>query len=179
MKKNYLSVITIFSVLFILLSLQAEAKEVALVVKNASSLSGIHEQKIKTILSDSGYNVTLVDKNTVVNYSNYNLIVIAGRPAEEPSFKQLDSFVASLPVSQYPTIAVDSRYIVDFGWAGAVSSSYSTNAHSVYIVNNTYEITSGYSGPLAVHIPTGQTISLTTTDNTKTNLSGFRYYYCR
>jgi hypothetical protein len=162
--------ITIFavSILFLILfSSNAHAVNIAMVVKNSASLSYEYEQRIKDILTSMGNNVTLVDKNTPVNYTNYAEIVVVGRPSTEPSYNQLDSFVAGIPVNTVPTIAIDSMYINSWGWATGVSTIFSNQPQTVYITNSTHPITSGYSGTVQVQMATDKvTLGLGKTSTT-------------
>jgi hypothetical protein len=160
-----LSEIFAVSILFLILfSCNVRAVNVVMVVKNSTSLSYEHEQRIKDILTYMGNNVTLVDKNTQVNYTNYALIVVAGRPSTEPSYNQLDSFVANIPVNSVPTIAIDSIYIGSWGWANGVSTIFSNQPQQVYISNSTHPITSNYSGYVQVQMaPDKVTLGLSKT----------------
>jgi len=122
------------------------ATEVALIVKDSSSLSLEHEKNINKILSQMGFNVTFVDKNTVVDYSQIDLIVVAGRPGNVYSYEHLDSFVADLPVNDHPTVAIDFIYLDDWGWIlpGGTSTLYSSGIHKIKIVDVSTAITEGY-----------------------------------
>jgi hypothetical protein len=131
----------------ILFSSIVHAKSVALVVKNANSLSEIHERKVLRVLNDMGFSTTLVDKNSNVTYSNFDLIVIAGRPGNVGSANALDSFVANIPVNNIPTVAIDAIYPPYWGWVkpqnlGTVSS---TQKQKIYITDTSTSITQDYS----------------------------------
>lgn len=112
----------------------ASTKSVALVVKDKNSLSEVHEKKIYWILKDLGLDLTLVDKSVSVNYNNFDLIVVAGRPLISEKY-QLDSFVANIPVNEVPTIGIDFGYLDDWGWArqSGVSSSIGSKRQNIYI----------------------------------------------
>ena len=152
--------IGIFLTLFLLSSVQAT--NVALIVKDVNNLSPIHERPVKEALIDLGFNVTLVDKNSNITYSNYDLIVIAGRPSNVYSYEHLDSFVADLPVNDYSTIAIDSAYPDDWGWisSGGISTLSTTGMQKIEITDNTSPITSDYNidDLVQVHIIEGKTI---------------------
>ncbi len=146
--------------LLIILSLfaagYAHAANVALVVKDANSLSVEHEREVRNLLLELGHTLTYVDKNSVVDYNNFDLIVIAGRP--KSSTESLDSFVSSIPVNTKPTVAVDGKFVKDFGWTSGASSIHSTNAQTVQIVSS-HPIVSGLSGIVTVHAVTGKPIN--------------------
>jgi hypothetical protein len=150
---------------FFILSLtlsSVQAVKVALIVKNSASLSNDHEKKINNVLTSMGFTVTPVDKSSTVDYSQFDLIVVAGRPGNVYSYEHLDSFVANLPVNDIPTIAIDSSYPDDWSWISPVgiSTLFSTETQKVKIINNSTSITNGYSlGQLVeVHIIGGKTI---------------------
>lgn len=139
----------LLSAFFLLATLCIAASDVyainaALVVKDASNLSPIHEQPILQLLENYGFNVTLVDKNAVVDYHTFNLIVVAGRPLV-PASEQLDSFVAGIPVNDIPTIAIDYRYPAQWGWTDASGmSSYSSNQAQHVFITQQHLLTWGY-----------------------------------
>jgi len=107
------------------------AMTAALVVKDKDSLSDLHERRIDWILQEMGFDVTLVDADASVDYYDFNLIVVAGRPTGD----QLGSFAASVPVNEVPTIAMGNNYLEDWGWAVApgISSWTSSKRQSIYI----------------------------------------------
>ncbi|MEM7825167.1 MAG: CARDB domain-containing protein [Candidatus Aenigmatarchaeota archaeon] len=113
MRKFIFCMLSIFIVLA--LASSVHASKVAMVVKDKASLNEEHEKRIKDILTDMGHEITLVDKNVNVNYENFDLIVVAGRPLFSSS-KLLDSFVANIPVNDVPTIGIDFVYLDDWGW---------------------------------------------------------------
>jgi len=148
--------------LFLISSVYATSK-VALIVKDTNSLSQKHEEKVHQILTEIGFEVVLIDKDsTDVNYSDYAFIVIAGRPADVFSYEHLDDFVADIPVNDYPTIAIDSTYPDDWGWIrpGGMSTVSSTNVQRIVIVNGDHPITEGRSSGevIEVHTVLGETI---------------------
>jgi len=152
MKKIYLAIELLLAILFI--SFSVNAANVALVVKDADSLSTIHEREVKNALLGLGHTITYIDKDSNVTYSDYDLIVIAGRPGNIG--ESLDPFVADIPVNDYPTIAIDYYYPDDWGWATSISNQYSlSQPHSVYVSNTTHPITQGYTGKVTVHVTTG------------------------
>ncbi len=142
---------------FLLISGYVHAANVALVVKDSNTLSTEHERDIKNALMELGHTLTYVDKNSVVDYNTFDLIVIAGRPKE--SAESLDSFVASIPVNTKPTVAVDGKFIVGFGWASSIGTIHSTSAQTVYISNPTHPIAAGLSGTITVHAIAGKTVN--------------------
>jgi hypothetical protein len=161
MKKTVITYI--FLVFFMTLTLSsAQAVKVALIVKNSTSLSNIHEKKINNILTAMGFDVTKVDKDSTVDYSQFDLIVVAGRPGNVYSYEHLDSFVADLPVNDNPTIAIDSSYPDDWGWITPVgiSTLSSTEIQKVKIISNSTPITNVYSlgQTVEVHIIAGKTM---------------------
>lgn len=130
----------------ILLSSIVHARSVALVVKDANKLSDTHERKVLKILNEMGFSTTLIDKNSNVTYSNFDLIVIAGRPGNVGSAYTLDAFVANIPVNDIPTVAIDAAYPDDWGWTekrglGTVSSS---QKQKLYILDTSTFITQDY-----------------------------------
>ncbi len=157
--------ITYALLFFFIISLtisSAQAVKVALIVKNSTSLSNNHEKKINTILTNMGFEVTPVDKDSIVDYSQIDLIVVAGRPGNVYSYQHLDSFVSDLPVNDIPTIAIDSSYPHDWGWIAPVgiSTLSSTEIQRIKIINDSTSITNGYSlgQTIEVHIIAGKTI---------------------
>ncbi|MDI6826212.1 MAG: CARDB domain-containing protein [Candidatus Aenigmarchaeota archaeon] len=153
----------IFFILVLTLTFSAvHAVKVALVVKNVSSLSYVHEKKISNVLAQMNLEVIPIDKDSVVNYSEFDLIVVAGRPGNVYSYEHLDSFVAQLPVNDYPTIAIDAAYPDDWGWClpGGISTVSSTGIQKIKIVNNTLPITSKYKigDIIQAHIIEGKTM---------------------
>jgi hypothetical protein len=161
MSKFILCIISTFLVAILSLS-SVQAARVALVVKNSTTLSSEHEKKINNVLLSMGFDVIPIDKNSAIDYSQFDLIVIAGRPGNVYSYEHLDSFVADLPVNDYPTVAIDSSYLDDWGWIlpGGISTLSSTLKQRVKIVDDSTSITKGYSiGDIVeVHILAGRTI---------------------
>jgi len=154
-KKKYLMLVfvtCVFTFSFFATSFvcSAKAANVALVVKNANSLSNEYEERIRQILNYMGHQVTLIDKNSNVNYEDFNLIVIAGRPSSSDT---LDNFVSNIPVNDIPTIAVDYAYLESWGWVapGGKSTMISDQPHSVYIKDSD-EISKGYSVDSVVQV---------------------------
>jgi hypothetical protein len=166
--------IIIFEVL-ILLSL-TQAADVAMVVKDASSLSFKYEQSIKQMLEHEGHSITLIDKNNQagIDYSDYDLILIVGRPSNVYSYEHLDDFVADIPVNEHPTLAIGYRYINDFGW-GSVSTIYTDQLQRIFIPENEHMITSDYSGYVTVHTVEGKTIQ--SLNKGSTNLTSLASIY--
>jgi hypothetical protein len=127
----------------LLLSSNVLAANIAMVVKDATALSPEHEEGIYNILANMGHNVTLVDKNIDVNYYDYNLIVIAGRPL---SSSGLDDFVANIPVNNIPTIGIDYSFLDNWGWVGwGGRSSYGTSQMLKLYIQSLHPITVGFS----------------------------------
>jgi hypothetical protein len=139
-----------------------QAAKVALIVKDSTSLSNEFEKKINNILLSMGFDVTPIDKNSVVDYSQFELIVVAGRPGNVYSYEHLDSFVANIHVNDIPTIAIDSSYIDDWDWIlpTGISTLFSTAIQKIKIIDNSTPITNGYKvdDVVEVHIIGGQTI---------------------
>lgn len=156
--------IKIFTWIFLTLLIftAAYSKEVALVVKNANSLDYSHEARIRGILQKMGFQVSLIDKNSVnVDYSKYALIVIAGRPGDASYAGMLDTFVAEIPVNNYPSIVIDSAYPDDFGWIepGAIGTIFSF-APKYIRVDNAHPIFKGYEigDTIRVHVVDGKSM---------------------
>jgi len=148
-------ILCISVIFFLSLSLvsAAEAKNVAMVVKDTNNLSDLYEKKIYRALNEMGTNVTLVDKNTVVNYNDFDAIVIAGRP--ELAYESLDDFVKNIPVNDIPTVAVDGYFIKDWGWVGmgGVGYAFSSQPQKV-IIKSTLPLPPGYflNQEIVVHV---------------------------
>ena len=151
----------VFFILSLTLS-SVQAIKVALIVKNATSLSNQYEKKVNNTLTTMGFDVTPIDKDSTVDYSQFDLIVVAGRPGNIYSYQHLDSFVADLPVNDIPTVAIDSSYPDDWGWImpGTMSTLSSTDIQKVKIVNDSTSITDGYNLDqiIEVHIVGGRSI---------------------
>jgi hypothetical protein len=157
MKKIIISAAICFF-LFLTLASSIEAKSVAMIVKDSTSLSSLYEKKIKNILTDMGLNVTLVDKNTAVNYNDFDLIVVAGRPSTASSSDMLDSFVKDIPVNDVPTLAIDSQFVGDWGWVDVSGlSSLSSNQPQKVLIKATHPLTQGFSLDqlVQVHVTSG------------------------
>lgn len=155
--KMYLAILFSF---FLLLSV-VEAKDAALVVKDASALSDFHEKRVKNILTDLGFSVTLVDKNNAnsTDFKSFDLVVIAGRPASVNSAEHLDSFVKSIPVNEVNTIAIDFPSIDDFGWIEpGGQSSVTTSTRQKILISSTHPILKDFAlgSSLFVHTIDGK-----------------------
>jgi len=154
--KRYLTLtlMIIFSLIFIS---SVQAANVAMVVKSSTSLSDLHEKKIYNTLQQMMHTITLVDQYNQVDYHNYDLIVVAGRPSSDAA---LDNFVAYLPVNEIPTIAIDYHYIDDWGWVkpGGRSTLVSSQPQNVYIAEE-HPLTEGFSldEKVFVHVIQGKT----------------------
>jgi hypothetical protein len=138
------------------------AADIALVVKDADDIDFTHEYKVKRVLESMGLDVELIDKNSGnVDYSQFSVIVIAGRPLNVYSYEFLDEFVADIPVNDYPTVVIDSTYPDDFGWIepGAVSVIFSKDPKYIPVESD-HPIFSGFNigQKLLTHIVTGHTI---------------------
>ena len=158
MKNKIILSALIFFFLFLNLVSSIEAKNVAMIVKDSSSLSSLYEKKIKNILTDMGLDVTLVDKNTVVEYNNFDLIVVAGRPLTASSSDMLDSFVKDIPVNDVPTLAIDSQFVGDWGWVDVSGlSSLSSSQPQKVLIKAVHPLTQGYllDQLVQVHVVSG------------------------
>ena len=114
------------------------AGNVALVVKDATKLSTVHETRVKAALEEMGFTVNLIDKNSAnVDYSDYDLIVIAGRPGNVNINEHLDDFASQIPVNDYPTLVIGTYFLDDYGWVqpGSMSTATSTQIQRIKIVN--------------------------------------------
>jgi hypothetical protein len=129
-------------------------------VKDAHSLSDVYERRVDLVLKEMGFDLTLVDKDVSVNYDNFDLVVIAGRPLVSERY-QLDSFVADIPVNDVPTIGIDYSYVDDWGWAKApgISSYVSSKRQNVHITKE-HPLTWGFflDESVYVHLVQGYNI---------------------
>jgi len=151
------------------------AANIAMVVKDASSLDPTHEQRIYNILSDMGHDITLVDKNVGVNYNNFDLIVVAGRPLSGGS---MDSFVANIPVNDVPTIAIDFVSPNNWGWVSNTgTSSLSSSTRNKVYPQIIHPLTDGYAvnQKVYVHLIAGYT--LVDLIEQKTNMTTVASFY--
>jgi hypothetical protein len=147
--------------IFVVMSLASlvHASKVALIVKNVASLNEEHEKRIKDILTEMGQQITLVDKNVNVDYTKFDLIVVAGRPLLS-STQLLDSFVADIPVNNIPTIGIDSVYLDDWGWVKSNGASSLTRSDRQSVtIQEEHPLTEGFNvGQKAyVHLIPGTT----------------------
>jgi len=153
--------LTFFFIISLTLS-SVQAVTVALIVKNSTKLDTFHEKDIYYVLTSMGFNVTSIDKNSIVDYSQFDMIIIAGRPGNVYAYQKLDSFVANIPVNDHPTIAIDSSYPDDWGWIlpVGISTLFSTDSQKIVITNDSTSITNGFSlgETVYVHIVAGRTI---------------------
>ncbi|MBD3155641.1 MAG: hypothetical protein GF368_03225 [Candidatus Aenigmarchaeota archaeon] len=138
------------------------ANEVALVVKDTNNLDYTHEYKVNHILEEMGFGVTLIDGNSEsIDYSDFAVIVITGRPSNVYSYEHLDDFVKDIPVNNNPTIVIDSAYPDDFDWIepGAVSTLFSSSPKYIK-VEEEHPILSSYSigDRILTHIVGGQPV---------------------
>jgi len=119
------------------------AKDVALVVKDIDDISYSHEKKVKHVLEEMGLTVYLIDENSNPNYSDYDLIVVAGRPGNVYSYEHFGDFAADIPVSDYPTVVIGSTYLDDWGWMvpGGLSTASSTRPHEIKVIDGSNPIT--------------------------------------
>jgi len=158
--KNKYLVVSLFLSLFLVSSVLAN--DVALVVKDSSDLSFVHERKIKTTLEDMGFGVTLIDKDSEVDYSDFALIVIAGRAGNVNLYEHLDDFVADIPVNDYPSVVIGTYFLDDWGWVepGAMSTATSTQVQRIRITDNVNPITSDYDvgERVQVHVVEGKSM---------------------
>jgi hypothetical protein len=118
-----------------MVSAQTSSLKAALVVKDRNRISEMHERRVLTVLEDMGFDVTLVDKNTIVEYRSFDLIVVAGRPMLAKAYL-LDDFVANIPVNEVPTIGIGLDYAASWGWyrPPGADSLVSSRPQAVYIL---------------------------------------------
>ena len=137
--------LSLIPVLLLLNFSVVSAKNVALIVKDVNNLDQMHEQKLFDILVSMNHAVTLVDQSSSVNYNNFDLLVVAGRPASANPLPA--SFLQSLPVNSIPTIAIDAYSLYSWGWvdSGGVNMMSSGSPQSVYIASSNHPITAGYT----------------------------------
>ena len=117
------------------------AYEVAMVVQDSKSLSYNHEKPLEEILNDHGFKVTSIDSNSEVSYENFDIILVAGRPAHHIP---LDDFVKEIPVEEIPTVAIDFYYPDDWGWAQRLTSAKGTSPNKMEIGDNIHPIVEGF-----------------------------------
>lgn len=133
------------------------AKKVALAVMNSANLDPIHEQKLYDILVSMNNSVTLIDQYSSVNYTDFDLLVVAGRPPSDAPLSA--TFMENLPVNSMPTIAMDYYNIYEWGWVGSggVNMMFGGSYQVLYIESNNNPITAGYlpSQRIFVHNITG------------------------
>lgn len=164
MKMNKFLILGVWLLIFLsIISSVFALGEVALIVKDADSLSVTHEKRINRTLAEMGLDVVPIDKDsTDIDYSDYALLVVAGRPLGLHTDEYLDSFVANIPIIDHPTIGVDAVYPDDWGWVepGGLSTVSSTSMHEIEVVNDTYSITQGMpiGDIISVHTVIGETI---------------------
>ena len=131
----------------LLITTLVEAKSVALIVKDKNNLSQQHEKRVFDALQAMGFNITLVDKTSNVTYTDFDLLVIAGRPGDLPTWQKLDDFVADLPVNDMPTVAIEPTFVDDWNWVkyGSASTLSSSRIQKIFIVDNNISITSNFT----------------------------------
>ena len=139
--RSVLRLVLVFGLFAIFASLAfAQTIDVAMVVKNAGSLSQTYDQKIYDILtSDLGFDVTLVDRYSTVNYYDYDMIVVSASTRELTN----SSFIRNIPVNNVSTISMGNPYIDDWGWGDKIWEIF--NKDHIYIADNSSLITSMYS----------------------------------
>ncbi len=141
--------VVLFSALF---SCSVRAADVAMVVKDKNFLSEEFETRIYSVLQSMGQSITLVDGASSVNYHDFDLIVIAGRPLVSREL-DLDSFVSNIPVNEVPTLATDYSHVPGWGWVDQrdIYMLTSSQAHSIFIKENSL-LTAGYSVGQKVYV---------------------------
>jgi hypothetical protein len=143
------------------------ATNVALVVNNADNLDRYFEKNVNLTLNEMGLNVTLIDENSNVNFSDFDMIVVAGRTLDK---YPLPSFVADLPVNDIPTIAMDYYYLDEWGWVKQGSNVYCSKINKIYILDNNHSITENFGlGYINVYTTDKYVVKI---DDAKTNLTG-------
>ena len=100
--------IALFTFFVFIISSYAHAANVALVVKDATALSSEHERDIKEALLELGHTITYVDKNSAVDYSTFDIIVIAGRPKD--SAESLDIFASVYLIAAAPSPSILPKF---------------------------------------------------------------------
>jgi len=154
--------IAVFAVFFIVfLSIPIiRASNVALIVENVNSLSEEHERRIYNLLINWGYDVSLVDKYTNVNYSDFDLLVLAFAHSKE------------IPVNDVPTIAIYHNYLNDWGWVKTwgLGSLTRTDRHSV-IIQKDHPLTEGFHTGEKVHVHVIERTRIMNILKTHTNLN--------
>jgi hypothetical protein len=151
MNSKFISTLAVIPLLLMIIPSLVAAKNVALAVMNASNLDAIHEQPIYDILKFMNETVTVVDQNSNVNWSNFDLIVVAGRP---PSAAPLpSSFAQNIPVNSIPTIGIDFYNLYPWGWVknGGANNIISGGKQVIIINSNNHPITAGYSSGQIVY----------------------------
>jgi hypothetical protein len=149
-KKLAMGILMLIVVLCLASSVQAA--KVALIVKSTTSLDEEHEKRIFNTLNSMGHEITLVDKYVTVDYNNFDLIVVAGRPLFSSS-KLLDSFVADVPVNDVPTIGIDFTYLDDWGWVTTSGASSMTRSdRQSIVIQKDHPLTRGFAVGQKVYV---------------------------
>ncbi|MEM2175338.1 MAG: hypothetical protein QXI58_06930, partial [Candidatus Micrarchaeia archaeon] len=142
--------IKIFSELFlflILCSYISHASNVLLIVKNVNYLNSVHETPIKNLLEEMNHSITLADSLSNLNYSEYHLFVLAGRPNTEEKIN-----IPEIPKNEIPIIAIDYYYPREWGWIAPSQNSIQTSQLQLILANKSHTISFNISEPINPHI---------------------------
>jgi len=144
--------VSIFLAFSLLFASPAFAANVGMVVKDKTNLSPMHEAPIYNILNDMHHSVTLIDATSNVDYYDFDLLVIAGRPISS-SDGGLGDFVANIPVNDIPTIGIDYRNLDNWGWVEMSGrSSYGSSRELKVYIKKTHPITRGFPQDQSVYV---------------------------
>ncbi|MFH1510526.1 MAG: putative metal-binding motif-containing protein, partial [Candidatus Woesearchaeota archaeon] len=137
----------LLSAILVLLVGIAHAENAAYVLRNPA----IPDQKIVSVLEQSGFTVTLIDDNNAAStdFSNYHLIVLGDESLSDPF---------SIPVRQRPSVIV-SHYYLDIWGIAQGASSYSVGNNYIkgkVMINNT--ITTGLPQTVQLYNSIGGTV---------------------
>ncbi|MFB6076340.1 MAG: CARDB domain-containing protein [Candidatus Aenigmatarchaeota archaeon] len=167
MNKNSFEIgFVVFSIFLMISFVSVKGSDILMVVKNRESLSSVYEGPWENIIENMGHNITLVDVTNYeeINYTNYSMLVVAGRPQHT---LPLGSFVSRLPVNKMPTLALDFYYPNHWHWVNYTTSVISTNPNRIMVMGEDNSLGSGIGNIFEVHnIPRKPMIAV---DNSETN----------
>jgi len=151
-------------VLVIALSSVAAAEDIVMTVEQTYLLDPIYEQVVYDLLVGMGHTVTLVNEYSIVDYGNFDMIVVADR-APPPFGFPLDDFVADIPVNDHKTLAITIMYLDEWGWVNAAPTHIDYTGQLIDF--SSHMITNGFLSNTLLQNPAGRLILL---DEDKTNL---------
>ncbi|MEM3113234.1 MAG: putative Ig domain-containing protein [Candidatus Pacearchaeota archaeon] len=130
MKKLFL--LLLLSVLILPL---AASEDIAYIVKNANSV----DSGITASINELGYTYKVIQESQILstNFSNYKMMIVGDDIFSNPQ---------KIPVSEYNSLVVNSKYMVDWGWSSR-TGSYSSPTSLSNNVNFPTSITNGVKSP--------------------------------